>query len=160
MVDFPTLNPDGDCHSPTLLYLCLSPVHTSPWFSAACTTPIVPRNHVFCLYQQNKTSEYKVKFVKGSDCCKRVLEAAKLAYANMTKSLSLLRKVAPKTYSELLIVFSTKVNLLYLRGRTFYIAGPKNVSKKGHKHKKRTRKFRVLPVGPLQWTVEVLDGSI
>ena len=116
MVDFPTLNPDGDCHSPTLLYLCLSPVHTSPWFSAACTTPIVPKNHVFCLYQQNKTSEYKVKFVKGSDCCKRVLEAAKLAYANMTKSLSLLRKVAPKTYSELLIVFSTKVNLLYLRG--------------------------------------------
>ena len=28
--------------------------HSSPWFSAACATAIVHRNHFFCLYQQNK----------------------------------------------------------------------------------------------------------
>ena len=32
------------------------------WFSAACDGAIVPRNHFFHLYQQNKSSESKVKF--------------------------------------------------------------------------------------------------
>ena len=31
--------------------------HSSPWFSAACAAAIVDRNHFFCLYQQNKSSE-------------------------------------------------------------------------------------------------------
>ena len=52
--------------------------HSSPWFSAACAAAIVQRNHFFCLYQQNKSSEYKVKFRPASNHCKRVLEAAKL----------------------------------------------------------------------------------
>ena len=39
----------------------------------------------FCLYQQNKSSESKVKSRQDSNYCKRVLEAAKLAYANKTK---------------------------------------------------------------------------
>ena len=59
--------------------------HSSPWFSAACAAAIVYRNHFFHLYQQNKSSEAKVKFRQASNCCKRVLEAAKLAYANKTK---------------------------------------------------------------------------
>ena len=59
--------------------------HSSPWFSAACATAIVHRNHFFCLYQQTKSSESKVKFRQASNCCKRVLEAAKLAYATKTK---------------------------------------------------------------------------
>ena len=37
------------------------------------------------MYQQNKSSESKVKFRQASNCCKRVLEVAKLAYANKTK---------------------------------------------------------------------------
>ena len=37
------------------------------------------------MYQQNKSSESKGKFRQASNCCKRVLEAAKLAYANKTK---------------------------------------------------------------------------
>ena len=37
------------------------------------------------MYQQNKSSESKVKFRQASNCCKRVLEAAKLAYATKTK---------------------------------------------------------------------------
>ena len=40
---------------------------------------------LFCLYQQNKSSESKVKFRQASNRCKRVLEAAKLAYATKTK---------------------------------------------------------------------------
>ena len=59
--------------------------HPSPWFSAACAAAIFHRNHVFRLYQQNKSSESKVKFRQASNCCKRVLEAAKLAYATKTK---------------------------------------------------------------------------
>ena len=56
--------------------------HSSPWFSAACAAAVVHRNHFFHLYQQNKSYESKVKFRQA---CKRVLEAAKLAYATKTK---------------------------------------------------------------------------
>ena len=60
-------------------------LHSSPWFSAACAATIVHRNHFLYLYQQNKSSESKVKFRQASIPCKRVLEAAKLAYATKTK---------------------------------------------------------------------------
>ena len=59
--------------------------HSSPWFSAACAAAIVHRNHFFHLYQQNKSSESKAKFRQASNRCKRVLEAAKLAYPTKTK---------------------------------------------------------------------------
>ena len=59
--------------------------HSSPWFSATCPAAIVHRNHFFRFYQQNKSSESKVKFRQATNRCKRVLEAAKLAYANKTK---------------------------------------------------------------------------
>ena len=59
--------------------------HSSPWFSSACAAAIVHRNHFFRLYQQNKSSESKVRFRQASNCCKRILEAAKLAYATKTK---------------------------------------------------------------------------
>ena len=59
--------------------------HSSPWFSAACAAAIVHRNHFFGLYQQNKSSESKVKFRQASNSCKRVLEAAKLTYATKAK---------------------------------------------------------------------------
>ena len=52
---------------------------SSPWFSAACVAAIVHRNNFFCFYQQNKSSESKVKFRQASNCCKRILEAGKLA---------------------------------------------------------------------------------
>ena len=61
--------------------------HSSPWFSAACATAIVYRNHFICLHQQNNSSESKVKSRQASNRCKRVLEAAKLVYANKTKQL-------------------------------------------------------------------------
>ena len=59
--------------------------HSSPWFSAACAAAIVYRNHFFHLHQKHKSSESKVKFKQASNHCKRILEAAKLAYANETK---------------------------------------------------------------------------
>ena len=37
------------------------------------------------MYQREKTSDSKVKFRQASNRCKRVLEAAKLAYANKAK---------------------------------------------------------------------------
>ena len=58
--------------------------HSSPWFSVACAATIVHRNHFFCLYQQNKSSESKLKFRQASNHCKKVLEAVKLAYATKT----------------------------------------------------------------------------
>ena len=67
----------------------------------------------FCT-KKDKSSESKVKFRQASSRCKRFLEAAKLAYVNKTKKSSLPRNVALRTFRELLIVFSTKVNLLYL----------------------------------------------
>ena len=59
--------------------------HSSPWFSAACAASLVHGNHFFRLYQQNKSSESKLKFKHASNRCKRVLEAVKLAYANKMK---------------------------------------------------------------------------
>ena len=54
---------------------------SSPWFSAACAAAIAHRNH-FRLYQQNKSFTSKAKFRQASNHYKRVLEAAKLSYAN------------------------------------------------------------------------------
>ena len=64
---------------------CQVKPHSSPWFSATCAAAIVHRNHFFRLYQKDKSSDSKVKFRQASNRCKRVLEAAKLAYANKTK---------------------------------------------------------------------------
>ena len=88
--------------------------HSSPWFSAACATAIVHRNHFFRLYQQNKSSESKVKFRQANNHCKRVLEAAKLVYANKTKEPNTFQNLALRTFGKSLIVFLTRVNLLYL----------------------------------------------
>ena len=60
---------------------------SSPWFSAACAAAIVHRNHSFRLYPREKSSDPKVKFRQASNRCKRVLEAAKLVYANKTKGV-------------------------------------------------------------------------
>ena len=72
--------------------------HSSPWFSAACAAAIVHRNHFFHLHQQNKSSESKVKFRQASNRCKRVLEAAKLAYANKTKESITSQKLGSRDF--------------------------------------------------------------
>ena len=74
--------------------------HSSPWFSAACTAAIVHRHIFFCLYQQNKSSESKVKSRQASNLCKRVLEAAKLAYANKTKEYITSQKLGSRVLAN------------------------------------------------------------
>ena len=59
---------------------------------------IVHRNHFFHLYQKDKSSESKVKFRQVSNCCKRVLEAAKLAYANETKESITSQKLGSRDF--------------------------------------------------------------
>ena len=72
--------------------------HSSPWFSADCAAAIVHRNHFFRLYQQNKSSESKVKFRQASNRWKRVLEAAKLAYATKTKESIISQKLGSRDF--------------------------------------------------------------
>ena len=57
----------------------------SPWFSAACAGAIVYRNYFFRMYQKDKSSDSKAKFIQDRNRCKRVLEAARIAYTNKTK---------------------------------------------------------------------------
>ena len=72
--------------------------HSSPWFLAACAAAIVHRNHLFCLHQKDKFSESKVKFRQASNCCRRVLEAAKLAYTNKTKESITSQKLGSRDF--------------------------------------------------------------
>ena len=72
--------------------------HSSASFSAACAAAIVHRNHFFHLYQKDKYSESKVKFRQASNCCKMVLEAAKLAYANKTKESFISQKLDSRDF--------------------------------------------------------------
>ena len=50
------------------------------------------------MYQKDKSSESKVKFRQASNCCKRVLEAAKLAYANKTKESITSQKLGSRDF--------------------------------------------------------------
>ena len=72
--------------------------HSSPWSSAACAAAIVHRYHFFRLYQREKSSDSKVKFRQASNHCKRVLEAAKLAYANKTKEFITSQKLGSPVF--------------------------------------------------------------
>ena len=75
--------------------------HSSPWFSAACAAAIVHRNHFFRLYQQNKSSESKVKFRQASNRCKWVLEAAKLAYPTKTKESIIFQRLGSRDFWQI-----------------------------------------------------------
>ena len=72
--------------------------HSSPWFSAACAAAIVHGNYFIRLYQREKSSDSKLKFRQASNCCKKVLEAAKLAYANKTKEWSTFQKLGSRDF--------------------------------------------------------------
>ena len=71
-------------------------------------------HYFFNLHQQNKFSESKIKFRQASNRSKRVFETAKREYANETKETITSQKLGFLAFGELLIVFSTKVNPLYL----------------------------------------------
>ena len=75
--------------------------YSSPWFSAACAAVIVHRNHFFHLYQQNTSSESKVKLRQTSNQCKRVPESAKLAYATKTKESITSKKLDSREFWQI-----------------------------------------------------------
>ena len=72
--------------------------HSSLWFSVACAAAIVHRNHFLRLYQQSESYESKVKFRQTSNLCERVLEAAKVRYANKTKESILSQKPGSRDF--------------------------------------------------------------
>ena len=75
--------------------------HSSPWFSAPSAAAIANRNHFFCLHELNKSSESKVKFRQASNLCKRVLEAANLAYATKTNESITSQKLGSQDFWQL-----------------------------------------------------------
>ena len=83
-----------------LIYISLIKVksHSSPWFSAACAAAVAYRNHFFRLHQKDKFSASTVKFRQASNRCKRVLVAAKLAYANETKESITFQKLGSRDF--------------------------------------------------------------
>ena len=93
---------------------CQVKPHSSPWFSAACATAIVYRNHFFVctkrinLLNPKESSSMLVIVVKG------FLKLTNLHMLIKQKNPSLLRNLALGTFGELQIVFSAKVNLLCL----------------------------------------------
>ena len=110
--------------------------HSSPWFSANCAAAIIPRNQFFGLYQQNKSSESKVKFRQASNHCKMVLEAAKLPYATKPKCPLLPRNLALKNFGKLLIVLSKDKS-----GMPSLCNGPEVLSSVSDKAKLFPKKF-------------------
>ena len=56
------------------------------------------RNHFFRLYQQNKSSESKVKFLQATNFCKSDPEAVKLAYTNKTKAFTSFQKLGSQDF--------------------------------------------------------------
>ena len=65
------------------------------------------------MYQKDKSSDSKVKFRQASNRCKRVLEAAKLAYGNKTKESITFQKLGSRDFSGIANSVFNKVNLLY-----------------------------------------------
>ena len=80
--------------------------HSSPWFSAACVATIVHRNQLSHLYLKDKSSDSKAKFRQASNCRKRVLEAAKLAYVNKTKESITSQKLGLQDFGKLISVLN------------------------------------------------------
>ena len=69
---YPSLKVSGQTSFISMIFSSLCCCHSS-------------QKSFFRLYQKSKSFESKVKFRKASNHCKRVVEAAKLAYANKTK---------------------------------------------------------------------------
>ena len=74
--------------------------HSSPWFSAAYAAAIGHGNHFFLLYQEDK-SYSTVKLRQTSNHCKRVLAAAKLAYANNKKESVTSQKLGSQDFWQI-----------------------------------------------------------
>ena len=89
-------------------------LHSFPWFSAACAAAIVHRNYFFVCTKRINLSILKYILYRLVIVAKAFLKLLNLHMLIKQKSLLLPRNLALGTFGELLIVFSTKVNLLYI----------------------------------------------
>ena len=89
-------------------------LHSFPWFSAACAAVIVHRNYFFVCTKRINLSILKYIIYRLVIVAKAFLKLLNLHMLIKQKSLLLPRNLALGTFGELLIVFSTKINLLYL----------------------------------------------
>ena len=92
---------------------CQVKPHSSPWFSAACAAAIVHRNHLFVCTNRINLLNLKESSDKLVIIAKGFLKLPNLHMLIKQTSLSLPRNLALGTFGELLIVLSTKVNLVY-----------------------------------------------
>ena len=78
----------------------------------------------FHFYQQNKPPEPKLKFRQANNHCKRILEAAKLAYANKTKEFITSQKHGSWDFGEI-------ANSVFNQGKSVILSKlfPENISK-------------------------------
>ena len=97
---YPSSQVSGQASLITMVFSCLS---SCPIF--ICT---------------NRISLLNLRFRQVSNHCKRVLEATKVAYANKTKQSITSQKRDSQSFGEFPIVFSAKVNLLYLLCSTIW----------------------------------------
>ena len=68
---------------------------------AAYAATIAHTNHFFCLYQQNKSSESKLKYRQATNRCKGVVKTGKLAYANKTKKSITSQKLGSQDFQQI-----------------------------------------------------------
>ena len=90
--------------------------NSSPWFSAACTITIAHTDFFLSLYQNNKSSESKVKFRQASNRSEKILKLQHLhMLIKLIKQESItFHKTGSWKFCISLIVLSTKIDLLYL----------------------------------------------
>ena len=89
------------------------------------------------MYQQNKSSESRVKFRQASNCCKRVLEAAKLAYATRAKESITSQKLGSRDFWRI-------ANSVLNKGKSAILPlfnGPEVLSSASDKAKSFTKRF-------------------
>ena len=78
----------------------------SPWISNACTAAKADRIYLIHFYHQSSSCATKVTFRHASNCCKRVLDVPEIKRGYHFSQTCL------PDFGKLLLVFSTKVNLL------------------------------------------------
>ena len=96
-----------------LIYISLSGIIRSSLtnllrFSFACEVAMGHRNYFFCLFQQTKSSESKVKFRRLVIVANGFLKLLNLHMLTKQKNLSLPRNLAIGRFGKLPIAFSTK----------------------------------------------------
>ena len=72
--------------------------HSSPWFTPACAAAIAHRNHYYNLYHVNNSDESKTLFRQASNCCKRVIEHAKLQYTERIRDQIISQKIGTRDF--------------------------------------------------------------